>query len=128
MGLTRDQDNWKLFLCLPWTGRPCLVLLSFERMFLPEEPVPGSCSTQCQLSVWIQPRSPVLQTDPSCAVLQCTPVAACCHHCLCASYCSAACQQLVKEAFLRGWDTAEAEGCSYSGSGCRDAEPSDCLE
>ena len=57
----------------------------------------------------------------------------------CTQHCAACCPRLCfhlqhqewlawREAFFSGWDNARAEGCSYSGRGCRDAEPSDCLK
>ena len=125
MSLTRDPDNWKLFPCLPWTWHSAWFCRALKGCFC----LKSQCLDLAALgaSVWIQPRALQHCRLILAAVLQCTPVAACCHHCLC--FLLQCCVSAVgEEAFLRGWESAEAEGCSYSGCGCRDAEPSDCLE
>ena len=86
MGLTRDPDNWKLFPCLPWTRYPAWLCRALKGCFCLKSQglniAALGANTQC-----LDPAQgpAALQTDPGCsaAVLQCTSVAACCHHCLC---------------------------------------------
>ena len=93
MGLTRDPDNWKLFPCLPWTWQPAWFCRALKGCFC----LKSQCLDLAALGASSQCLDPAqgpaaLQTDPGCSAPQLLHVAIT----VCASSCSAACQQLVR--------------------------------
>ena len=99
MGLTRDPDNWKLFPCLPWTWHPAWFCRALKGCFC----LKSQCLDLAALGASSQCLDPA--QGPGSADwswLQCCSAPQLLHVAItvCASSCSAACQQLVRRGGL----------------------------